>query len=108
MKIYQLKEYVYQTTKTKNTKEFKKLKPELVEGKNLRKKSSWFSIYNALKLVRDFQSERVNKNLESKYGFQELDINSSVSDLIKNIQAIGKLNDQIEDKLTKIEQKYSK
>lgn len=108
MKIYELKKYVYKMTKTTGTKELRKVKPELVKGKDLRKKASWFSIYNTLKLINDFQSEQITKNIENKYGFQELDLNSSVSDLIKNIQAVVKISEDIEEQLSKIEQKYSK
>lgn len=108
MKIYELKKYVYKITKTKNTKELRKVKPELVKDKDLRKKSSWFSIYNTLKLIKDFYYEHITKNRDNKYDFQELNINSSVSELIKNIQAVGKINDDLEEQLSKIEQKYSK
>lgn len=106
MKIYQLKTYVYQITKTTNTKQLKKLKPELVQGKDLRKKASWLSIYNALKLVYDFQYEQVSKNLEDQYDFQEINLNSSITELIKNIQSIGKLNDDLDYQLNQLEQKY--
>ena len=57
MKIYELKKYVYQGTETNSTKELKSKHPELVEGKDLRKKTSWLSIYNSLKAIEEFREE---------------------------------------------------
>ena len=101
-KIYQLKEYVYRTTDTKNTKELKEKHSDLVIGKDLRKKSSWLSIYNTLKAIEDFQEEQLDKDLETAYGYKKLDKNCSVNELLDNIGAIGKFRENFEQKLNSI------
>jgi CRISPR/Cas system-associated endonuclease/helicase Cas3 len=108
MKIYQLKAYVYQITNTKNTHQLKKVKPELINGKDLRQKLTWISIYNALKLINDFQAEQISKKIEDYYGYQELNANSSLDDLLNNIRAISQVNEDIENRLDQLEKKFTK
>ncbi|WP_373480903.1 hypothetical protein [Geminocystis sp.] len=108
MNINNFKKFVYQFINTKNTKELKKVKPDLVKGKDLRKKSSWISIYNALKLINDFQEEQITNNIRDNYGFQELNINSSLSEILNSIKAVSKLNEDIEESLILLEQKSLK
>lgn len=105
MKIYELKEYVYQATETKNTKELKKRHSDLVKGKDLRKKSTWLSIYNTLKVIEDFRSEQVNKDIEKKYGYKKLDKNCSVVDLLHNIEATDRFREDFEEELNSLKKK---
>lgn len=105
MKIYELKKYVYQATETNSTKELKSKHTELVEGKDLRKKSSWLSIYNSLKAIEEFREEQISKDLEREYGYKHLDQNSSITDLLNNIEATKKYAEDFEENLTSLEKK---
>jgi hypothetical protein len=102
MKIYELKEYVYQATETKNTQELKKRHSDLVGGKDLRKKSNWLSIYNTLKAIQDFRSELVSRDIEEKYGYKEIDKNCSIVDLLHNIEATEKFREDFEEELNSL------
>jgi len=108
MKIYELKKYVYQATKTNNTKELKSKHFNLVEGKDLRKKSSWLAIYNSIKVIEEFTEEQVNKDLDKKYGYKSIDKNCSIADLIHNIEATKKFVNDFEENLNSFEKKYTK
>lgn len=108
MKIYELKKYVYQATETKNTKELKKKHYALVKGKDLRKKDSWLSIYNSLKVLEEFREEQASKDIEKNYGYKNLNKNCSVADLIHNIEATKRFREDFEEELNSIEKKYTK
>ncbi len=59
MKIQELKQEVYRLTQTTSTKELRNVRSELVQGKDLRRKDSWQSIFNTLKLVGNFEQEQL-------------------------------------------------
>jgi hypothetical protein len=101
-KIYRLKEYVYRTTDTKNTKELKEKNSDLVAGRDLRKKYNWLSIYNTLKAIEDFQEEQLDKDIETIYGYKRLDKNCSVTELLDNIGATRKFIENFEQKFNSI------
>ncbi len=52
MKLQEIKQEVYQLTCTKNTKQLKKERPQLVEGRDLRYKVQWLTILDEIKLLR--------------------------------------------------------
>jgi hypothetical protein len=105
MKINEIKQQVYKLTYTQNTPELKITRPALVKGKDLRQKSSWLSIYNALKLVNDFQQEQTEKFIHQKYKFNQLTPKSPFEQLIDNLKVIRELNNDIEENIDRIESK---
>ena len=107
MKIYQLKQKVYQLTFTKTTKELKTKRPELIEGKDLRKKNNWITIYSTLKLIDGFQQDQTSREVSVRHEFKSLDRNSSFDDLLHNVRALGRFYDSLETKIDKLEQSNS-
>ena len=105
MKIYELKKEVYKLTSTKTTKQLKRSRPDLVYEKDLRRKQSWISIYNTLKLIDSFQQEQTEKRICEEYS---LSPSSSFEELLENVKAIGKLYNSVENKIEKLEAKNKK
>ena len=105
MKINQLKQEVYQLTSTKNTEQLKSKRAELTENKDLRRKDSWIAIYSALKLIDNFQQDRLSQDVAIKYGFKSLSKDSSFADLLNNVRAIGNFCESLELDIDKLEQK---
>ncbi|MGK7940731.1 MAG: hypothetical protein AB4062_11400 [Crocosphaera sp.] len=52
MKLQEIKQEIYQLTCTKNTKDLKKQRPELVTNRDLRYKNQWVAILDEIKLLR--------------------------------------------------------
>ena len=105
MKINQLKQEVYRLTFTKNTKQLKSHRAELTQGKDLRRKSSWLSIYATFKLVDNFQQNIVSKNAIAKHGFKLLNHDSSFTDLLNNVRSLGSFCDSLEFDIELLEKK---
>ena len=97
--ILEVKQEVYKLTFTESSKQLKKAHPELTEKKDLRKKESWISLYNTLKLIDSFQQEQTSKQLAKQFGFTTLNADSDFSDLLSNVTSIGKLIGALEIKL---------
>lgn len=105
MKINQLKQEVYRLTFTKNTKQLKFERAELTKGKDLRRKDSWLTIYSAIKLVDDFQQDRVTQDVINKHGFKQLNHDSSFEDLLNNVQSLGSFCNSLELDINLLEKK---
>lgn len=52
MKLQKIKQEVYQLTCTKTTKQLRKERPKLVEGRDLRYKVQWIAILDKIKLLQ--------------------------------------------------------
>ena len=107
MKIYQIKKEVYQLTSTKSTRQLKFDRPELVEGKDLRLKESWLSIYNTFKLLDNFHQEQTEKTISEQYGFKVLNATSKFEDLLGNTQSFGIFYQDLENKIDNLEFKIN-
>ena len=107
MKIYQLKQEVYELTSTKTTTQLKLKRPKLTKDKDLRRKDSWIAIYNTFKLIDDFQQDRITKEVLARHEFKSLDRNSTFDDLLNNVRSLGSLHNSLESKLNILEQKIN-
>ena len=105
MKINRLKQEVYRLTYTKNTKQLKFQRPELTQGKDLRRKDNWTAIFSTLKLIDGFHQDRTSQDLLVKHGFKSLDRNSSFDDLLNNVRSLGSLHNSLESQINVLEQK---
>ena len=103
MKIQELKQEVYRLTQTASTKELRQVKSGLVQGKDLRRKDSWQSIFNTLKLVGDFEQEQLEKDIHKKYDFKNLGNNPSFKDIIHNLQSVACFGNDLEGKFNELE-----
>ena len=65
MKLLKIKQEVYYLTHTKNTKQLKKERSDLTEGKDLRYKSRWIEILNQTKLLQEQNLDISFKDLEA-------------------------------------------
>jgi hypothetical protein len=107
MKIQELKQEVYRLTQTESTKELRKVRSELVQGKDLRRKDSWQSIFNTLKLVGNFEQEQLEKDIHKKYDFKNLGNNPSFNDIIHNLQSVAYLENDLESKFNEVEKTHN-
>jgi hypothetical protein len=65
MKLFKIKQVVYDLTHTKNTKQLKKKRSDLTKGKDLRYKSCWIEIFNQTKLLKEKNLDISLQNLEA-------------------------------------------
>lgn len=105
MKIQELKQKVYHLTQTTNTKDLKKSRPELVQGKDLRRKDSWNHIFQALSFTTEFEQDQIEKDIKQKYGFQELSNNPSFSEIMGNLAAVKHFSDDLNQNFQRVSKK---
>jgi len=58
MKLSEIKTTVYRLTQTQSTQQLKRLHPELCKGRNLRTKTAWTAILEALQPTQPVQEPR--------------------------------------------------
>jgi len=78
MKLSEIKTTVYRLTGTANTQQLKRLHPELCKGRNLRTKTAWTAILEALQPTQPVQNPR--QHLESCFALDAVSVPPLSSD----------------------------
>ncbi len=88
MKLVKIKQQVYQLTCTKNTKQLRKERAQITQGKDLRYKNQWIEILDEVKLLR-------SQNLDISL----TDLEKSEKMLKESLLTVGKLAGLNEEKI---------